>query len=128
MLTFGLVSSVFDFVTFGTLLYWLRATEQQFRTAWFLESLMTELFIVLVIRTRGPFFRSRPGPLLIAATLLVAGTTIFLPFTPLGAAFGFAPLPAQFVLVLLAITVAYLAASELVKGWFFARCAGAATR
>ena len=84
---------------------------------------MTELFIVLVIRTQRPFFRSRPGTLLLAATLLVAGTTIFLPYTPLGALFGFVPLPAGFVLLLLAITGAYLLASELVKGWFFRRFA-----
>ena len=68
---------------------------------------------MLVIRTRGPFFRSRPGTLLLVATLLVAGTTIFLPYTPLGALFGFVPLPAGFVLLLLAITGAYLLASEL---------------
>ena len=123
MMVFGLVSSVFDFLTFGALLYLLRATERQFQTGWFLESLMTELFIVLVIRTRGPFFRSRPGTLLLASTLLVAGTTIFLPYTPLGPLFGFVPLPAGFVLLLLAITGAYLLASELVKGWFFRRFA-----
>ena len=121
MLVFGLVSSVFDYVTFGALLYWLRATERVFQTGWFVESLMTELFIVLVIRTRRPFFRSRPGTLLLAATLVVAGTTIFLPYTPLGALFGFVPLSPLFVLLLLGITGGYLVASELVKGWFFRR-------
>ena len=123
MLVFGLVSSVFDYLTFGALFYWLRATEREFQTGWFVESLMTELFIVLVIRTRGRFYRSRPGTLLLAATLFVAGTTIFLPYTPLGALFGFVPLPVGFVLLLLGITGAYLAASELVKGWFFRRFA-----
>jgi Mg2+-importing ATPase len=123
MLVFGLVSSVFDYVTFGALLYWLRATEPEFQTGWFVESLMTELFIVLVIRTRGPFYRSRPGRLLLVSTLLVAGTTIFLPYTPLGALFGFVPLPPLFVLLLLGITVGYLVASDLVKGWFFRRFA-----
>jgi Mg2+-importing ATPase len=118
-----LVSSVFDYVTFGALLYWLRATEGQFQTGWFVESLMTELFIVLVIRTRRPFFRSRAGTLLLASTLVVAGTTIFLPFTPLGALFGFVPLSPLFVLLLLAITGGYLVASELLKGWFFRRFA-----
>jgi Mg2+-importing ATPase len=121
MLVFGLVSSVFDYLTFGALLYWLRATERQFQTGWFIESLMTELFIVLVIRTQRPFFRSRPGTLLLASTLVVAGTAIFLPYTPLGALFGFVPLPPLVVLLLLAITAGYLVASELVKGWFFRR-------
>jgi Mg2+-importing ATPase len=123
MLVFGLVSSVFDYLTFGALLYWLRATEREFQTGWFVESLMTELFIVLVIRTRGRFYRSRPGTLLLVATFFVAGTTIFLPYTPLGALFGFVPLPPGFVLLLLGITGAYLAASELVKSWFFRRFA-----
>ena len=48
---------------------------------------------------------------------------VFLPYTPLGALFGFVPLPAGFVLLLLGITGAYLVASELVKGWFFRRFA-----
>ena len=123
MLVFGLVSSVFDYLTFGALLYWLRATEGAFQTGWFIESLMTELFIVLVIRTRRPFFRSRPGTLLLAATLVVACTTVFLPYTRLGALFGFVPLPPTFVLSVLAITGGYLVASEAVKGWFFRRFA-----
>ncbi len=121
MLVFGLVSSAFDFVTFGALLHVLRATEGEFQTGWFVESLMTELFIVLVIRTRGPFFRSRPGGLLLAATLAVAGTTAFLPYTRLGALFGLVPLPPSFLLLLLGITTAYLLASEFVKRWFFRR-------
>jgi P-type Mg2+ transporter len=121
MLVFGLVSSVFDYVTFGALLYWLRATEPEFQTGWFVESLMTELFIVLVIRTRRPFFRSRPGTVLLAATLVVAGTTIFLPYTPLGALFGLVPLSPLFVLLLLGISGGYLVASEFAKKWFFQR-------
>jgi Mg2+-importing ATPase len=123
MLVFGLVSSLFDYLTFAALLLWLRATEREFQTGWFVESLMTELFIVLVIRTHRPFFRSRPGRLLLVATLVVAGTTIFLPYTPLGALFGFVPLPPAFVVLLLGITTGYLVASELVKGWFFRRFA-----
>jgi Mg2+-importing ATPase len=123
MLVFGLVSSVFDYLTFGALLYWLQATEREFQTGWFIESLMTELFIVLVIRTRGRFHRSRPGRLLLVSTLLVAGTTAFLPYTPLGRLFGFVPLPLPFVIVLLGITGGYLLASEMVKGWFFRRYA-----
>jgi Mg2+-importing ATPase len=123
MLVFGLVSSVFDYLTFGALLYWLRATEGQFQTGWFIESLMTELFIVMVVRTRRPFFRSRPGTLLLVATLVVAGATILLPYMSIGPIFGFVPLPPGFVLLLIGITGAYLVASELVKGWFFRRFA-----
>ena len=121
MMTFGLVSSVFDYLTFGALLWYLHATEAQFQTGWFIESLMTELFIVLVIRTRRPFFRSRPGTILLVTTLLVAGTTIFLPYTRPGTLFGLVPLPAGFVALLLGITAAYLVASEAAKHIFYRR-------
>jgi Mg2+-importing ATPase len=124
MVTFGLVSSVFDLLTFGALLWWLRAGERAFQTGWFVESLMTELFIVLVIRSRRPFFRSRPGALLLASTLLVAGTTLALPYTRLGAPFGLVPLPPGVLMLLLAITAAYLLASEAAKRQFYASRAG----
>ncbi len=123
MLVFGLVSSVFDYLTFGVLAWWLQAAAPEFQTGWFIESLMTELLIVLVIRTRRPFFRSRPGTVLLTATLVVAGTTVFLPYSPLGPLFGFVPLPPRLVLMLVGITGGYLLASELVKHWFFRRSA-----
>ncbi len=123
MIVFGLISSVFDFVTFGSLLLILHADESQFRTGWFIESLMTELFITIVVRTRRPFVKSRPGTLLMAAVLVVAGTTIFLPNTGLGAVFGFVPLPAEFLVFLFCITVLYLVASELAKAVFYRRSA-----
>ncbi len=121
MLVFGLVSSVFDFLTFGSLLFVLNATEAQFQTGWFIESLMTELFITIVVRTRRAFFKSRPGTLLLVAVLVVAVVAIALPYTSLGALFGFVPLPGPMLAVLLLITALYLVASELVKQWFFRR-------
>lgn len=123
MIAFGLVSSFFDYLTFGALLWLLRAGEARFQTAWFLESLMTELFIVMVIRTHRPLHRSRPGRLLAAATLLVAGAAFTLPWTALGRAFGLVPLPWSFVLVLVAITLLYLLASEWLKRVMFRRLA-----
>ena len=124
MIAFGLVSSCFDYLTFGALLWLLRAGEAQFQTGWFLESLMTELFIVMVIRTHRPFFRSRPGGILALATLLVAGASVVLPYTALGRVFGLVPLPWTFVLTLLGITLLYLMASEGLKRVMFARLAG----
>jgi Mg2+-importing ATPase len=121
MIAFGLVSSVFDYLTFGALLIVFRATESQFQTGWFIESLMTELFIVMVIRTHRPFFRSKPGRILAIATLLVAATTITLPYTALGKIFGLVPLPWYIMLTLIGITTLYLLASELVKRFMFAR-------
>jgi Mg2+-importing ATPase len=128
MIAFGLVSSVFDYLTFGALLIVFRATEAQFQTGWFIESLMTELFIVMVIRTHRPFFRSKPGRVLAIATLLVAATTITLPYTALGKIFGLVPLPWHIMLTLIGITTLYLLASELVKRFMFARLTQADSR
>ena len=81
MMTFGLVSSVFDYLTFGALLFLLHATPEQFRTGWFLESVISASLIVLVIRSRKPFFKSRPSPYLLTATLLVMVVTLMVPLT-----------------------------------------------
>lgn len=129
MITFGLVSSVFDGLTFAVLLLVLRASEAQFQTGWFIESLMTELFIVLVMRTHRPLFRSRPGRVLTLATLAVAASTVLLPYTSLGSLFGLVPLPWPFMAVLAGITLLYLGTSEILKRRLFAhleRQAGAA--
>jgi Mg2+-importing ATPase len=119
MMTFGLVSSVFDFATFGALWFILNAKVDQFRTGWFLESVLTELSIMLVIRTQRPFFKSRPGKALALASLMVAVATLALPFSPIGSILGFAPLPASLLVVLGVITVLYIATSEAVKRVFY---------
>jgi len=119
MTTFGPVSSIFDFLTFGVLLFILRAQPDSFRTGWFLESVVSASVIVLVIRTRRPFFQSRPGNYLLAATLLIAGVTLVLPFTPLGALFQFRPLPISFFIALGAIMILYIVAAEIAKKVFY---------
>lgn len=121
MIYFGLVSSCFDFLTFGLLLLVLHASADTFRTGWFVESLLTQLAIVLVIRTRKAFWRSRPGTLLAWLTLAVAVLAVVIPYLPGANWFGFVPLPAPVIAGLLAITLAYLAASEATKRWFFSR-------
>ena len=119
MITFGLVSSVFDYFTFGLLLLVLHANEAQFRTGWFLESVISASIIVLVIRSRKPFFRSRPGKYLLIATLSIAAITLILPFTPLGTVFGFSPLAFSTYLLLLIIVVVYILAAEITKRIFY---------
>jgi Mg2+-importing ATPase len=115
------VSSIFDFLTFGTLLFLFRASPEEFRTGWFIESLMTELVIALVVRTRHLFFRSRPGTLLLASTLIFIGITLVLPYLPFISVFGFVPLPAALMLTLLGLTALYVLATELAKRYFYAR-------
>jgi len=119
MITFGLVSSVFDYLTFGLLLLVLRASEAQFRTGWFLESVISASMIVLVIRSRKPFFRSRPGKYLLIATLSIAVITLIFPFTPLGTLFGFTPLSFITCLLILLIVVVYIVAAEITKNIFY---------
>jgi Mg2+-importing ATPase len=123
MVTFGLVSSVFDYLTFAALLWVLKADAAQFRTGWFVESVISAASIVLVIRTRGPLFRSRPSRALVGATGLVVALTLPLPWTPLGHLFGFVPVPPAFLLLLGLILIAYVACAELAKGWFYRRLA-----
>ena len=119
MLTFGLLSSVFDYLTFGVLLLILQATTDQFRTGWFLESVISASVTVLVIRTRKPFFRSKPGKYLLIATLLIVGLTLILPFSPLGEVFGFIPLPISFILFVGIIVGLFMVAAEITKGIFY---------
>ena len=119
MVTFGLVSSVFDYLTFGLLLLVLHATQVQFRTGWFLESVVSASLIVLVIRSRKPFFRSRPGKYLLITTLSVFAATLILPFTPLAVLFGFSPLPISFLLFIGLIVLFYIVAAEITKKVFY---------
>ncbi|MGB5474380.1 MAG: cation transporting ATPase C-terminal domain-containing protein [Gammaproteobacteria bacterium] len=119
MITFGLVSTVFDLLTFGVLLYLAGEVAEIFRTGWCVESLLTELLILFVIRTYKPFYRSRPGRFLVWSTSGVAVLALLLPYLPLGAVFGFVPLPATILVSILFITVLYVVTTELVKRAFF---------
>ena len=120
MVTFGLVSSLFDFVTFAFLLFVARATAELFQTGWFVESLITQLAIVLVVRTRVSFWRSRPSKLLSGLTLVIGLLALAIPYLPGVGWFGFVALPSPVLGGLVTITFAYLAASETAKHWFFA--------
>jgi Mg2+-importing ATPase len=103
------------------LLLILHATPEQFRSGWFVESVISASLIVLIIRTRKPFFKSMPGRYLLIATLLVVGVTLVLPFTPLGEVFEFSPLPLSFVLFLGMIVVLYVISAEAAKNIFYQR-------
>ncbi len=127
MILFGLVSSVFDFLTFGTLLLIFHASPEEFRTGWFIESLLTELVIALVVRTRHVFFRSRPGKLLLMSTLIFIGITLVLPYLPFISIFGFIPLPAPFMLAMIGLTALYVLATEIAKKIFYSNISNATT-
>ncbi|WP_017301649.1 magnesium-translocating P-type ATPase [Nodosilinea nodulosa] len=119
MLVFGLLSSVFDYLTFGALLLLLHADTAQFRTGWFVESVISASLIVLVIRTRQSILTSKPGKYLLAATIAIAVITVLLPYTPLADLLGFQALPIEFLLVLAAIVGLYILSAETVKHVFY---------
>jgi Mg2+-importing ATPase len=120
MVTFGLVSSLLDFMTFGLLLL-AAVPVAQFRTGWFIESLLTEVLVLLVIRTTRPFYRSLPSAPLLAATAGVVALTFALPYLPGAGLLGLAPLPPGVLAALIGLTVLLLLASEGVKRTFFRR-------
>jgi Mg2+-importing ATPase len=119
MVEFGLLSSVFDLGTFAMLLWGFRASESLFQTGWFVESLLTELVIAVVVRTQRPFFRSRPGKALLATTMVLVVVACAIPYAPFADAFGFVPLPLPLLLALIGMTMLYVAATELQKKWFY---------
>ena len=121
MIAFGIISSLFDFLTFSVLLYVLRATTEEFRTGWFVESVMTEVLIIVVMRTWKPFYKSLPGRTLSIAMLVVVLITLALPYSPLSGPLGLVPLKASWLLMLGLITVAYAVATELPKRLFYRR-------
>lgn len=115
MIVFGLESSLFDFLTFGILLYVFHAGAGEFQTGWFMESLLTEIFILLVIRTRRPFFKSKPSKYLAGASLFTFGVALILPYLPFSNALTLHPLPVNLLIVIMSIAAVYILASELTK-------------
>ena len=123
MTIIGPISSIYDFLTFGVLLWVFHAStkESLFHTGWFVESLATQTLVVFVIRTAGNPFKSRPSrPLLISVLAVVAVATL-LPYTPLGSVLRFTPLPVSLLGTIGALTVTYLLLVQAVKSWFYRR-------
>ena len=119
MLVFGIISSVFDFLMFAALVFLLNASVIQFRTAWLLESVISASVIVLVIRTRRPFFRSLPAKQLLIATVTIIGVALLLPYALPGSVFDFEALPVSFPLVIGLIVVLYVLVAEFAKRMFY---------
>ncbi len=120
MIAFGPISSVFDFLTFGVMLWVFHATHALFQTGWFVESLATQTLVIFVIRTRRvPFLRSRPGRALALASLACVAAGALVPFSPAAGLFGFRPLPLPFFAILGAMVTTYLVLVEIGKALFF---------
>lgn len=121
MVFFGGISSLFDLLTFGVLRWGFAADAMAFRSGWFLESVATELAVLLVLRTRRPFFRSRPSRLLFVSSVGVAALTVAIPYSPLAAPLGLEGPPLPVLGALAMITLLYVVATEGVKRRFYAR-------
>ena len=120
MIAFGLVSSVFDLLTFALLLGVYHAGEALFQTAWFVVSLLTEVVVVLSLRTQGWAWRSQPRSALVITTLLVIALAVLVPYLgPMAGLFGFVPLPLPMLAALVAVVVLYTAATEMTKRWYY---------
>ena len=115
----GPISSIFDFVTFGVLLWIFHAPQPLFNTGWFLESLCTQTLVIHIIRTgKIPFIESKPSQFLLFTSIYIVTIALFIPFTPLGRYFGFVQPPPGYFLALLIIIIAYLFMVQFVKSWF----------
>ena len=119
MIVFGLLSSVYDYLTFGVLLFLTKEDEKVFQTGWFTESVISATLIVLVVRTRLPFFKSLPGKYLAIATSLIVIFVLSIPLMPFADLLGFVSLPLSFYGWMLLIIAAYIISAEMAKRWFY---------
>ena len=130
MLYMGPVSSLFDFLTFFIMLLvfsiplvgYTSHDVSLFQTAWFIESLCSQIIVVFIIRTRRkPFWKSKPSKYLVISAIIILAFALILPFTPLGEVFGFVTPPPLFFLILLLLLGAYIMLAEIIKNWFYKR-------
>jgi Mg2+-importing ATPase len=115
MIYFGLLSSVFDYLSFAVLLFIFEANEKLFQTGWFVESIASATCIVFVVRARAFFFRSKLSRTLALMILLTVVLAFYLPFSPLASSFDFTVLPVSLYLAIVLIVLGYLACAELLK-------------
>jgi Mg2+-importing ATPase len=119
MIVFGSISSAFDIVTFIVLEVGFHAKVHEFQSAWFVGSILTEVVVLFVLRTRRPFFRSRPSRWIIVASIVVAVVACYLPYSPLAKPLSLVGLSLPVFLAIIAITIVYVASNEVAKRFFW---------
>jgi Mg2+-importing ATPase len=115
MIVFGLVSTAFDLATFALLRFIYDADEKLFHSAWFVESALTELVVMMVLRTHRRFWKSKPGKGLFISSWVVAAIIVALPFTAVGTTLGFVALPATLLISIFAMIALYIVINEAMK-------------
>jgi Mg2+-importing ATPase len=123
MVVFGIQSSLFDYLTFACLLLVFKAGESTFQTGWFVESVLTEIMVLLIIRTVRPAYKSRPSRWLLGMSAVTVAGTLLLPYLPIGARLGLVPLPLYLLGFMIGIAVLYSFIVETTKRRFFKRAA-----
>lgn len=119
MFTFGLISSVFDYITFAVLLIGFKAQEVVFQSSWFIISILTELLILIVMRTQKPFYKSKPVPLMMFTVVSMGILTLILPYLPFHQFINIKPIKPAILLSLFAITALYIVTTEIAKHYFY---------
>lgn len=119
MMTFGLLSSVFDYLTFGLLIFVFKANEALFQTGWFTESILSAGMIVFVMRTQKTLHQSKPSKGMVVATVMVVIITLALPYTPIGSLLHFTPLPVTMIGAIFALVALYILSGEVLKKIFY---------
>ena len=119
MIIFGVTSSVFDFLTFFVLLKIFKAGESLFQTGWMLESVISAMLVMLIVRTARPLLKSKPSPKLVGAIIGVAAMLLLIIYSPINSYLGLTILPLKLVLTLLGISVIYAITAELLKKYFY---------
>lgn len=121
MIVFGMISSVFDLTTFAALIWLFHAEPTEFRSAWFLGSVLTEIAVLFALRTRGPCWRSRPSPVIVLISVTVALAALAIPYSPLAAPLALTAIPLELLILIIAITLGYVLATEIAKRLFWSR-------
>lgn len=121
MFTFGLVSSVFDYFITFILFDIFRESQLLYQSGWFIFSILTELFTLMVMRTKKPFFKSKPAATLLISTVIVGAVTLLFPYTPLAPLFGLQPIPFTVIGILIVLIGFYVIALEVTKNFFYRR-------
>lgn len=119
MFTFGFISSVFDYITFAVLLIGFKAQEELFQSSWFTVSILTELLILMVMRTQKPFYKSKPVPIMLFTVIFMGVLTLLLPYLPFHQYLNIEPINPAILLSLIAIAVLYIITTEIAKHYFY---------
>jgi Mg2+-importing ATPase len=118
---FGPLSSIFDLLTFGVLLWIMHADQALFHTGWFIESVLSAGLVVFAIRTRNPFLKSHPSRTMLLVTLVVGVIALLLPYSPLANILGLKPVGLPTLGMIAGIILLYFISAELLKRWFYQR-------